>query len=55
MAHKSFISYKYSESKELRDKIIKALGDDATYYKGETSTSPAMLYSFFAFCSIIIV
>ena len=40
MSHKTFISYKYSESQTLRDKIIKALGDDATYYKGETSDSP---------------
>lgn len=40
MAHKTFISYKYSESTNLRDKIIRALGDDATYYKGETSKSP---------------
>lgn len=40
MAHKTFISYKYSEAQGLRDKIIEALGDDATYYKGETSDSP---------------
>ncbi len=40
MAHKTFISYKYSEATGLRDKIISALGDDATYYKGETSDSP---------------
>ncbi len=40
MAHKTFISYKYSEAQKLRDAIIKALGDDATYYKGETSDSP---------------
>lgn len=40
MAHKTFISYKYSEAQTLRDDIIKALGDDATYYKGETSDSP---------------
>ena len=40
MAHKTFISYKYSESQDLRDKIIKKLGTDATYYKGETSDSP---------------
>lgn len=35
MAHKTFISYKYSESQQLRNKIIEALGDDATYYKGK--------------------
>lgn len=40
MAHKTFISYKYSEAQELRDRIIDALGDDATYYRGETSDSP---------------
>ena len=40
MAHKTFISYKYSEARDLRDKIIDALGDDAAYYKGETSESP---------------
>lgn len=40
MAHKTFISYKYSEARDLRDRIIDSLGDDATYYKGETSDSP---------------
>ena len=40
MAHKTFISYKYSEARALRDRIIDALGADATYYKGETSDSP---------------
>jgi len=40
MAHKTFISYKYSEAQDLRDKIIEALGEDATYYQGETSESP---------------
>ena len=40
MARKTFISYKYSEAISLRDKIIKALGDDATYYQGETTESP---------------
>lgn len=40
MAHKTFISYKWSESQDLRDRIIDAMGDDATYYKGETSNSP---------------
>lgn len=42
MAHKTFISYKYSESRELRDRIIKALGKDATYYKGENIDSKDM-------------
>ncbi len=40
MSHKTFISYKWSEAQQLRDDIIEALGDDATYYKGETSDSP---------------
>lgn len=40
MAHKTFISYKFSEAKCLRNDIIKALGDDAKYYQGETSDSP---------------
>lgn len=40
MAHKTFISYKYDEAQRLRDEIIGALGNDATYYKGETSDSP---------------
>lgn len=40
MAHRTFISYKYSEAKGLRDRIIDALGDDADYYMGETSDSP---------------
>ena len=40
MAHKTFISYKWNEAQKLRDDIIDALGDDATYYKGETGESP---------------
>ena len=35
MAHKTFISYKYSEAQNLRDRIIKALGDDASYRSEE--------------------
>lgn len=42
MANKTFISYKYSESKELRDRIVEALGDNVKYYQGETSESPDM-------------
>lgn len=42
MAHKTFISYKYSEAQDLRDKIIEALGKDASYYQGETADSPDM-------------
>lgn len=40
MARKTFISYKHSESQWLRDEIIKKMGNDATYYQGETSDSP---------------
>ena len=40
MARKTFISYKHSDALGTRDKIIRALGDDATYYTGETSDSP---------------
>lgn len=32
MAHKTFISYKYSEAQNLRDRIIKALGVFTTDY-----------------------
>ncbi len=40
MARKTFISYKYSEAQDLRDTILEALGDDASYYTGETADSP---------------
>lgn len=40
MARRTFISYKYSEAQNLRDRIVDALGDDATYYQGETADSP---------------
>ena len=40
MSRQTFISYKYSESRNLRDEIIKKMGKDASYYKGETSDSP---------------
>lgn len=40
MAKKTFISYKHSEAQSLRDEILEAMGDDATYYNGETSESP---------------
>ena len=40
MARKTFISYKYSEAANVRDRIIKSLGDDATYYRGERASSP---------------
>ena len=40
MARKTFISYKYKEATDLRNEIIRVLGADATYYRGETSDSP---------------
>ena len=40
MARKTFISYKFSEAEDLRDRVIEALGEDATYYQGETAESP---------------
>lgn len=40
MARKTFIAYKYSEAKTLRDRIIDKLGDDAKYYQGERAESP---------------
>lgn len=40
MAKKTFISYKYDEARELRNKILEKLGEDTKYYRGETSSSP---------------
>ena len=40
MARETFIAYKYSEAQDLRDQIIEKLGEDASYYKGETGESP---------------
>lgn len=40
MARKTFISYKYDEARTLRDKILLKLGEDASFYQGETSDSP---------------
>jgi hypothetical protein len=40
MARKTFISYKYSEATDLRDVILKKLGEDSKYYQGETAESP---------------
>lgn len=39
MARRTFISYKYSESIDLRDKIIRKLGKDAQFYRGENGYS----------------
>ena len=33
MAHKTFISYKWSEAQDLRDDIITALGEDTIKVK----------------------
>lgn len=35
MARKTFISYKFDDSRNLRDEIIKSLGEDAKFYNGE--------------------
>lgn len=40
MARKTFISYKFSEAQDLRNEILESLGEDASYYQGETSDSP---------------
>lgn len=40
MARETFIAYKYSEAQDLRDLIIEKLGDDASYYQGETAETP---------------
>lgn len=39
MARKTFISYKYSDAWMVRDRIINALGDDASFCKGEDGYS----------------
>ena len=43
-----FVSYKYSESKETKDKIIEALGKSGLYYEGWVSESPNDEDSFYA-------
>ena len=37
MAHKTFISYKWSEAQDLRDDIITALGEDRNLLHLEVS------------------
>ncbi len=43
MARNVFISYKYSEARDLRDRIIRKLGIQGHYYQGETSQSPDLI------------
>ena len=40
MPRKTFISYKYSEAQTVLDRILDPLGEDTTYYQGETADSP---------------
>lgn len=40
MARETFITYKYSEARDLRDSIIAKLGEHTSYYRGETADSP---------------
>jgi hypothetical protein len=40
VAHKVFVSYKYNDAHDTRDKIIRALGSDSSYYKGERGFKP---------------
>jgi hypothetical protein len=42
MARKTFTSYKYSDGTSTRDRIIRAMGTDATYYNGEQGYSQDM-------------
>lgn len=42
MAHKIFISYKYNESLDLKDNIVRELGEDAKFYRGERPNSKDM-------------
>jgi len=42
MARETFISYKYSDAVDLRDRIIYAMGPDARFYNGERADSPNM-------------
>lgn len=35
--HKVFVSYKYSDGRELKDKIMTKLGNQGHIYKGEKS------------------
>lgn len=40
MAHKTFISYKYSDAVDVRDRIYENMGEYAKFYRGENGFSP---------------
>lgn len=40
MPHKVFVSYKFTDAANTRDKIIKALNGNGSYYKGELGYKP---------------
>ena len=40
MAHETFISYKYSDAVDVRDRIYKNMGEYARFYRGENGFSP---------------
>lgn len=40
MAHETFISYKYSDAVDVRDRIYKNMGEYAKFYRGENGFSP---------------
>lgn len=40
MAHETFISYKYSDAVDVRDRIFENMGEYAKFYRGENGFSP---------------
>lgn len=40
MARETFISYKFSDARDVRDRIYKNMGDYAKFYRGENGFSP---------------
>lgn len=40
MAHETFISYKYSDARDVRDRIFENMGEYAKFYRGENGFSP---------------
>lgn len=40
MAHETFISYKYSDAVDVRDRIYQNMGEYAKFYRGENGFSP---------------